>query len=724
MSNNIKVGFSATDAGYTSTIKKINESTKSLDDNVKKTSRNVSSSFASMVKAGAGLAVGFGVIKGAGELVSKVFDGFSQALDLGGKLSDLSTRTGETAGNLMLLQRAFDNAGSSADAVGPAINKLQKFMVDAANGSEKNTEALARLGLEFTDLEGKAPIEQMRILADRIKAIPDPADRSAAAMGIFGKSGGALLPVLMDLSGGLETAKNQLGSLPDVMTRSKDAFDAIGDNITVIKGKFMEFAAGFLDRIAPAIELATTLLTRFDAAALGMKLGDVITGASKAMGGFSDALNALQLGEFELAFKIAFDSIKLQAADSINSIYANIRGLMAAIGTMIEGSGITIILDSLVMGITNKISSGIRSVLSDFLNSIGKFEAAKEMALLSKSDEERANNYFQIANAGFQSLGENIKNSMDPMKKAYDDAVSSSSKLIDTTEIQINLEKSRLELEKARANEAQKSGMAAETFDTKRKASQEAYIKTLEIIKGIEEQIKKAKSIGDDEQVKALQKKLKFEQDIASALKEGKTLQEAITFATENQNKRLENNLQTHRDITSEMGKQLSLSQRMGADIADKRKEESRDPGGKIEQKFQEALNKGDFSGAERQKRKMENNEIREDIKDLYNDINDTNSKIGKNSRDLAKELGIDTFRKTKRELDKEIKDELEKRKREKDIERNKKEMKPGGEGEKDKPIPDGEKPKDPPDYSGLIQNILSVVQKIEPKLPQTALGY
>jgi hypothetical protein len=455
-----------------------------------------------------------------------------------------------------------------------------------------------------------------------------------------------------------------------------------------------------------------------------MKLGDVITGASKAMGGFSDALNALQLGEFELAFKIAFDSIKLQAADSINSIYANIRGLTAAIGTMIEGSGITIILDSLVMGIINKISSGIRSVISDFLNAIGKFEAAKEMALLSKSDEERAKNYFQIANAGFQSLSDNIKNSMDPMKKAYDNAVSSSGKLIDTTKIQINLEKSRLELEKARANEAQKSGLAAETFDTKRKANQEAYIKTLEIIKGIEEQIKQAKSIGDDEQVKALQKKLKFEQDIASALKEGKTLQEAITFATENQNKRLENNLQTHRDITSEMGKQLSLSQRMGADIADKRKEESRDPGGKIEQKFQEALNKGDFSGAERQKRRMENNEIREDIKDLYNDLKDTNSDIGKNSRDLAKELGIDAFRKTKRELDKEIKEELEKRKKEKDIERNKEEMKPGGEGKKDQPMPDREKPKDPPDYSGLIQDILSVVRKIEPKLPQTALGY
>lgn len=724
MSNKIKVDISANDAGYTSTIKKINESTKSLDDNVKKTSQNVSSSFASMVKAGAGLAVGFGAIKAAGAAIVGTFDQFSKALAMGGELDDLNTRTGETVANLAVLRNAFEFTGVGADKVGGTINKLQKFMDDAAQGSEKNNEVLGRLGLTMADMAGKTPTQQMELLADRLRAVGDDGEASALAMSIFGKAGGQLLPILKNFSSELADARDRLGSMPLVMQESAQSFARIEDNITTAKNKFMEFAAGLLNELAPAIELATKLISNFDAAGAGMKLGEILTGASKAMGGFSDALNALQLGEFELAFKIAFDSIKLQASDSINSIYANIRGLMAAIGTMIEGSGIMTILDSLVMGITNKISSGIKLALSDFLNAIGLVKAAKEMALFSKSDEDKANSYFQYANAVFRSLGENIKNSMDPMKKAYDDAVSSSGKLINTTEIQINLEKSRLELEKRRADEAQKSGMAAETFDTKRKASQEAYIKTLEIIKGIEEQIKKAKSIGDDEQVKALQKKLKFEQDIASALKEGKTLQEAITFATENQNKRLENNLQTHRGITSEMGKQLSLSQRMGADIADKRKEESRDPGGRIEQKFQEALNKGDFSGAERQKRRMEKNEIREDIKDLYNDLENTNSKIGKNSRDLAKELGIDTFRKTKRELDKEIKDELEKRKREKDIERNKKEMKPGGEGEKDKPMPDREKPKDPPDYSSLIQNILSVVQKIEPKLPQTALGY
>ncbi|MBJ7392736.1 MAG: hypothetical protein JHC85_14300, partial [Chthoniobacterales bacterium] len=51
--------------------------------------------------------------------VQAVVGAFKDAIDLGGQLNDLSARTGETAGNLMILQRAFENAGAGADSVGP-----------------------------------------------------------------------------------------------------------------------------------------------------------------------------------------------------------------------------------------------------------------------------------------------------------------------------------------------------------------------------------------------------------------------------------------------------------------------------------------------------------------------------------------------------------------------------------------------------------------------------
>ena len=718
MSNNIKVGFSATDAGYTSTVKKINESTKSIDDTVKNVSGNVANSFGSMIKAGAGLAVGFGAIKAAGELVSKVFDGFSDALDLGGKLKDLSDRTGETSGNLMLLQRAFDNAGSSADAVGPALNKLQKFMVDAANGSEKNTNALANLGLTMTDLQGKAPIEQMQILADRIKAIPDPAERSAAAMSIFGKSGGELLPVLMNLTGELKTAENQLGSMPGVMTRMNEVFDNIGDNITVIKGKFMEFAAGLLEKIAPALEFVTTAFTRIDAAALGAKLGEIITGASVAMQGFSAAMKALEFGDFESAVKIAFSSIKLQVAESINSIYANFKGLVAAIGSLLENSGITIIIDALVMGVVSKISSGLRSIFSEFLNTIGKFEAAKEMALLSKKDEENANNYFQTAKAGFASLGENIQDSMEPMQKAYKDAVDSAGKLIDTTKLQSNLSEAISQAEQKRANAIKEQGLAIETNDSKRKANQEAYKNTLAIIKQIETEIASAKSFGDKEQVAALEKKLAFEKAIAEALKQGMTLQEAITYATNKQNSALESVVNSNKTITQEMQKQAGLAGQMAADIAKMQHDEKIDPGGRRQQEFQQALNEGNSATANRIQREIAGRERKKEIDDMFKefkkDMGEGSKSASKSVADMAKELGIDTFRKTRKELQDEIEQELRKRQgKDKPGEEGKKEP-GGGKGPENKPDPN----------TGIIQSILNAVNNIDKKLPQTALGY
>ena len=82
MNSKYNVDVSATDAGYSSTIKKVNASTQTLDDTVKKVSSNVTASFGSMVKAGAALAVGFGAVKLAGAAFREVFEGFGEALNL------------------------------------------------------------------------------------------------------------------------------------------------------------------------------------------------------------------------------------------------------------------------------------------------------------------------------------------------------------------------------------------------------------------------------------------------------------------------------------------------------------------------------------------------------------------------------------------------------------------------------------------------------------------
>jgi hypothetical protein len=250
--------FEAVDTGMVATINKIERETKSMKDTTEKAEKQIGMSFGAMAKAGAGLAIGIGVVKGAFAVLTGTIDKFGQALDMGGRLSDLSARTGETAGNLLLLERAFDNSGAGADKVGTTINKLQKFMSDAENGTKRNIEVINQLGLSYDMLQQMSPTEQLQIIAERISGLTSPTERAAAAMSVFGKSGGALLPMLQNFSGEIENAQSELGSLTRIMDERNAVFDTISDKIEVLKGKFVEFAAGLLSKVTPALELFTT----------------------------------------------------------------------------------------------------------------------------------------------------------------------------------------------------------------------------------------------------------------------------------------------------------------------------------------------------------------------------------------------------------------------------------------------------------------------------------
>jgi hypothetical protein len=96
--------------------------------------------------------------------------------------------------------------------------------------------------------------------------------------------------------------------------------------------------------------------------------------------------------------------------------------------------------------------------------------------------------------------------------------------------------------------------------------------------------------------------------------------------------------------------------------------------------------------------------------------------------RDIAKDEGIDTTRKTNEELrneilnkrrEKEAKDNAQKPAE--DAKKRQDEMKPGKQGEKDKPKQDEGVLKT---ISSAVDAIKTAVINLEKKLPQPALGY
>jgi hypothetical protein len=242
----------------------------------------------SIAAARAGAAItGLGAAAG-GALFAK---GIKSAADLGGTLSDVSAQTGIAAGNVAVLQRAFEDAGVGADQVGSVINKLQRAIIDAAGGSEKASKNFQKLGLDVVSISKLSPDAQFAAVAKAMEGIADPAERASIAMGIFGKSGGKLLAVFGD-KGALAGAGEFLGTQAEILNRQAGLFDTVSDKLGRIPAKLQGFFVGVLDPIAANIDAILTKFESVDFAAIGQRIAsglnfDSVKGSIEAIARFS-----------------------------------------------------------------------------------------------------------------------------------------------------------------------------------------------------------------------------------------------------------------------------------------------------------------------------------------------------------------------------------------------------------------------------------------------------
>jgi hypothetical protein len=358
--------FAAKDESFASTVDKLNgrlqgfqQSTESFTQRV----GSMASQFASFVGPIAAVGAAF---LGARSIVNS----FREAIDMGGKLNDLSARTGETAGNLAVLQRAFENAGSSGEAVGPMLNRLQRFMVEASKGSAAQVEAMNTLGLSFDVLKSKSPAEQMELLAAKISGIDDPAQRTALAMEIFGRSGGELMPLLRSMGVELDVARAQLGGYPAAIDRANQALDSIGDNFAAVQKKAKEFVTGALVDIAPMLARATEEIAKMDFASMGMRLSEALIKAydvfrglwqnpTEIFGLLADYLNA--------TFRQAGDSLLTAFLTAGNALSTFLQELIAR-GTFSQFGDV--LANAFIFGVS-KLSLALHNAFVEALTFLG-----------------------------------------------------------------------------------------------------------------------------------------------------------------------------------------------------------------------------------------------------------------------------------------------------------------------------------------------------------------
>jgi len=101
--------------------------------------------------------------------------------------------------------KALQSAGPSSKGYADKMSYLKDKLAAATTASHMNASALGALGITYTDAHGKMlPMSTLLPqVADKFAKMPDGAEKSAAAMKLFGKGGLAMLPFLNKGAAGL-----------------------------------------------------------------------------------------------------------------------------------------------------------------------------------------------------------------------------------------------------------------------------------------------------------------------------------------------------------------------------------------------------------------------------------------------------------------------------------------------------------------------------------------
>ena len=248
------------------------------------------------------------------------------AIDTGDALDEMSQRVGVSVETLSVWKPAAEQSGVSGESFEKGLRKLSTTLLEAATGSEDAARKFAAAGVEFKNQDGtlRATDQVLLDLAERFKAMPDGAEKTALAIQLFGKSGADLIPFLNQGRDGInelaaemqalgvqmssETAA-QAGNFNDALDKLHLATKSIGNQIIAsllpalndMAGGMVESAkqGGTLRAILDGVVLVLKTLALGAATvgkafvALGEAIGAGVAAAVEALKGNTDGAKAI-----------------------------------------------------------------------------------------------------------------------------------------------------------------------------------------------------------------------------------------------------------------------------------------------------------------------------------------------------------------------------------------------------------------------------------------------
>ena len=276
----------------------------------------------------------------------------------------LSRSLNVTFGELQRLQLAADLSGASSEQLANAFTRAQVTITKAAQGSPEAARGLRQLGLSIDELQGLSSTQQFQAIATAIAGIENPAQRAAAAVSIFGRSGAQLLPTFQELGANLQDADNFFSAFRSQLDGNQaKSIENINDAFTRTQAAVTQTAALILAKLEPALTAGARAVQEF---LQGLDISAVAASAEGAIGGLATA--AQSVGS---AFSIAYQVLEPLArtilppiADLLGFIATNLKGAAFGGGVAATALGAYTVATVGASAATAALSASITALLS------------------------------------------------------------------------------------------------------------------------------------------------------------------------------------------------------------------------------------------------------------------------------------------------------------------------------------------------------------------------
>lgn len=202
----------------------------------------------------------------------------TDSIDAAEALHDLAIQTGVTVEGLSAMAEVGRTTGTSAEAIGSAINKLGKNLAVANEESKGAAQAVKALGLDFNTFRQLQGDQQLLALAQAMGRFEDGTGKSAVAMTLLGREGARLLPFMKDLAGAGELVATVTTEQAAMADWYNDSVEGTRARVDALK---RELGLGLLPTLIDVYDLTGDL---------GRSFSDYLAGGAKTAGGQLDAM--------------------------------------------------------------------------------------------------------------------------------------------------------------------------------------------------------------------------------------------------------------------------------------------------------------------------------------------------------------------------------------------------------------------------------------------------